>query len=81
MSGQLPFWVKGELKILSSTDAYVRIPTGNVYLLRPDTPGIDFSKLKKGQIISCEVTQMLTRVLSAKIISDAAEEDGNPLVS
>lgn len=68
MPGELPFWIDGEVRLIISYSAYVRVPNGNVYLIKDDTPGIDFSRIRMGTKISCEVTTMLTRVLSAKII-------------
>jgi hypothetical protein len=70
MPGELPFWIDGEVKLLSpdTKEAYVRVPNGNVYILRSDTPGINFEELKIGTMVSCEVTLRLTRVLSARII-------------
>lgn len=70
MPGEIPFWVEGELKLYYplSNEAYVRVPNGNVYVLKPSTPGIEFNKLKVGMIIQCEVTTKLTRVLSARIV-------------
>lgn len=70
MSGERPFFIEGQLVEISAgyNIAYVKVPNGNVYHLHPHTPGIDFSKLQKSQIIRLEVTTMLTRVLSASII-------------
>lgn len=70
MAGEIPYWIEGEVKILMaySGEAYVRVPNGNVYILNPSTPGIDFEKLQVGTKVSCEVTSRLTRVLSARII-------------
>jgi len=70
MPGELPFFIEGQVVEVSTgyNIAYVKVPNGNVYNLHPTTPGIDFSKLKKSQIVELEVTTMLTRVLSARII-------------
>jgi hypothetical protein len=70
MSGELPFFIEGQVVDFSIPYhiAYVKVVNGNIYHLRPDTPGIDFSKLRKNQIVRLEVTTMLTRVLSATII-------------
>ena len=70
MPGEIPFWVEGELKLYYplTKEAYVRVPNGNVYILKPSTPGIIFEELKIGMIIQCEVTTKLTRVLSAKVV-------------
>jgi hypothetical protein len=71
MPGEIPFWIVGEIKLYypHAGEAYVRVPNGNVYLLKPSTPGIKFEELKIGMVVSCEVTSKLTRVLSAKIIN------------
>jgi hypothetical protein len=70
MPGELPFWIDGEVRMIISHigEAYIRVPNGNVYLVKIDTPGLEFNKIKIGTKISCEVTSLLTRVLSAKII-------------
>jgi hypothetical protein len=83
MSGVIPFWITGEVKILiqHAGEAYVRVPNGNVYLLGAKTPGINFSELKIGTVVAIEITDRLDRVYSAKIISDAGECDGSTLGS
>jgi hypothetical protein len=70
MSGELPFFIEGQVVEISTAYkvAYVKVPNGNVYHLHPDTVGIDFKKLAKGQIIRLEVTTKLVRVLSASIV-------------
>lgn len=70
MPGEIPFFIEGQLVdiLISNMIALVKVPNGNIYHLHPETPGIDFSKLKKTQIISLEVTTKLTRVLSASIL-------------
>jgi hypothetical protein len=70
MAGEFPFFIEGQITEVSFVYriAYVRVPNGNVYHLHPDTKGIDFGRLKKSQIIRLEITNMLTRVLSASII-------------
>lgn len=70
MSGEYPFFIEGRVVDIQIgyNIAYIKVPNGNIYHLKPDTPGIDFQKLKKGQKIRLEVTTMLTRVLSASII-------------
>ena len=70
MPGELPFFVIGEIANIYGDTAYVKIHTGNVYNIYPYTPGIDFKKLKKGMTIKCEVTKLLTRVLSAEILEN-----------
>ena len=70
MAGETPFFIEGKVVDFSMEHniAYVKVPNGNVYHIRPNTPGIDINKIIKGQIIRLEVTNMLTRVLSASII-------------
>jgi uncharacterized linocin/CFP29 family protein len=70
MPGERPFFIEG--KVVDVSIPYrlvlVRVSNGNIYHIHPNTPGVEFDKLKKEQIIRLEVTLMLTRVLSAKII-------------
>jgi len=70
MPGEFPFFIEGQVTEVSVPFkiAYVKVENGNVYHLHPDTPGIDFYALKKSQIIRLEVTTMLSRVLSARIL-------------
>jgi hypothetical protein len=70
MPGERPFFIEGQVVEVSIgyNIAYVKVPNGNVYFLKPDTPGIDFDKLKKTQVVRLEVTTMLSRVLSAEIL-------------
>jgi len=68
MPGEIPFFVTGKVAIIHFDVAYVKISTGNVYHVYPWTAGIEFDKLVIGTQVECEVTSMLTRVLSAKII-------------
>lgn len=70
MSGVIPFWITGEVKILIQHmgEAYVRVPNGNVYTLHYYTPGINFEDIRVGTIVSIEITDRLDRVYSAKII-------------
>lgn len=70
MPKELPFYVVGKIADILVNTAYVKISTGNVYHLTPNTPGIEFDKLRKGMMAECEVTTLLTRVLSARIIED-----------
>ena len=67
MPGEIPFFVTGKISAIRGDVAYVKIQTGNVYNLYPWTPGIEFTRLTIGQVIECEVTSMLIRVLSAKL--------------
>lgn len=82
MSGQIPFFIEGKVVDFSMEHniAYVKVPNGNVYHVRQDTPGLDFNKIVKGQIIKLEITNMLTRVLSASIIENnsGVGKHGNP---
>lgn len=68
MPGEVPYWIDGEVRIVLEFEAYVKVPNGNIYMLKPFTPGITFSELKVGQKVSCEVTSKLIRVLSARIL-------------
>jgi hypothetical protein len=70
MPGEKPFFLEAKvIEIPLGYDiAYAQVINGNVYNLRPDTPGIDFNKLRKGQIVEIEITTRLVRVLSARII-------------
>lgn len=70
MPGEIPFFIEGQVVDFSTqyNIAYVKVQNGNVYHLRPDTPGINFSNLRKAQKVRLEVTTMLTRVLSASIL-------------
>jgi hypothetical protein len=70
MPGEKPFFLNATVTevSLSHNIAYARVINGNVYNLKPDTPGLDFSKLKKGQIVEIEITTKLVRVLSARLI-------------
>jgi len=70
MPGEIPFWVEGEVKLIidHAGEAYVKVPTGNVYLLTPYTPGVEFSKLKIGTKVLIEITTRLTFVYSAKLL-------------
>ena len=70
MPGELPFFVTGKIANIYADTAYVKVPTGNVYHIHPNTQGIEFGRLKKDLIIQCEVTTMLTRVLSARIVEE-----------
>lgn len=70
MPGELPFLIKGKVVFISQFEklAYVKVSNRNIYYLFSYTPGIDFDKLEIGMIIELEITTMLSRVLSAKII-------------
>lgn len=71
MPGEFPFFIVG--KVVDTTMSQivlVRVINGNVYHLIPSTPGIKFEELKRDQLIELEVTTMLVRVLSARIIED-----------
>lgn len=69
MPGELPHFVEGKVVEISTiyNIAYVKVVNGNVYNLTPNTPGIDFGKLRIGTNVECEITSMLIRVLSATI--------------
>lgn len=83
MSREFPFFIKGTVvEILPQEITIVKVPNGNLYHLKPSTPGIEYSRLQKGDIVECEVTSMLTRVLSAKVIEQTRGGKGsNPLGS
>lgn len=70
MPGEKPFFIEGTVAEVLKTHSvkYVKVPNGNIYALRPDTPGIIFDEIIVGQRIRLEVTTMLTRVLSAKVL-------------
>ena len=76
MAGEIPFYVEGKVvEIMNGSEiAIVRVSNGNLYHLKPGTPGIDFYKLELDQIARCEVTSMLTRVLSARIVGKINKE-------
>lgn len=68
MPGELPFFVKGYVAVLLHSMALVKTKTGYIYELFPDTEGLEFNKIVLDDIVECEVTSRLTRVLSASII-------------
>jgi len=72
MPGEFPFFIEGKIVEIISSDtlAIVKVVNGNIYHLHPWTPGIDFSSLRKDQMVLLEVTRLLTRVLSAKVIEN-----------
>jgi len=72
MPGEIPFFIRGKVTEIrpGNKTAIVKVPNGNTYHVTPDTPGIRFEKLSKDLIVECEVTTMLTRVLSARIVKE-----------
>jgi hypothetical protein len=72
MPGEIPFHIIGTIAKVppGANMAYAKVENGNVYYLYPNTEGLEFSKLQEGQKVDLEVTRMLTRVLSAKILED-----------
>lgn len=70
MSGEMPYFIIGKIvEVMPQYNvAYVKVDNGNVYNLTPKTPGINFRDLKKGMTVECEITSMLIRVLSARIL-------------
>jgi len=76
MSGEIPFFITGEVVEIWSVSgiAIAKVCNGNIYHLRRNTPGIDFSKLELGTLVDCEVTSALARVLSAKIVGKINKE-------
>ncbi len=73
MSGNKPYWVVGEIKILipHAGEAFVRVPNGNVYPINTLTPGLDFLQLVVGMKVEIEITGRLDKVYSARIITIA----------
>lgn len=71
MPGEMPYFIEGKVvQVLPQYQvAFVKVENGNVYHLTPKTPGIDFQQLSVGMIVECEITSMLIRVLSARILS------------
>jgi hypothetical protein len=69
--GQMPFFVEGQIIdfSVSYSVAYVKVSNGNIYHVHPDTPGISFERLKRGQRLSLEITTKLTHVLSASTVN------------
>ena len=49
--------------------AHVRTSQGQIYGLNRYTPGIEFSQLREGVRVRCEVTAKFHRVLHAQLIS------------
>jgi len=78
MPGEKPFFIEGVVVDIMSTYeiAFVKVINGNVYNLKPSTPGVDFYTLKIGQIVELEVTTKLVRVLSARIIDTDKDNAG-----
>jgi hypothetical protein len=75
MPGEIPFYVTGEVvELLNSEIKIVKVQNGNLYHLRPSTPGIDFYSIEKGMLVKCEVTSVLTRILSATVIGRVLNE-------
>lgn len=70
MPGEMPYFIEGKVvQVLPQYQvAFVKVENGNVYHLTPKTPGIDFQQLSVGMIVECEITSMLIRVLSARIL-------------
>ena len=70
MPGELPFFIVGKVVDLSVPNlAIVKVSNGNLYNVNSYTPGIEFNKLSKGDLVELEITNALTRVFSAKIIT------------
>jgi len=69
MPGELPFFLEGVVaEIMTQEIAIVKVPNGNLYYLRPSTPGIDYYALKKDDRVRIEITNQLGRVLSAVVL-------------
>lgn len=71
MPGEIPFFIEGIVTNITngSLTVLVKVQNGNVYSIHPDTPGINFQNLRKGQTVRLEVTTRLNHVLSACIIN------------
>jgi hypothetical protein len=71
MPGEYPFFIEGKVvEIMVQEITIVKVPNGNLYHLRPSTPGIDYYSLRKDDTVIMEVTSLLTRVLSAKVVDN-----------
>lgn len=72
MPREIPFFIRGKVAEIMPgyRTAIIRVPNGNIYHVTPNTPGIDFDRLKMDLIVECEVTTILTRVLSARIVKE-----------
>lgn len=76
MPGEIPFFIVGKVVDLSVPNlAIVKVVNGNLYNVNSNTPGVEFSKLSKGQLVELEITNALTRVFSARIITGAVRDD------
>lgn len=71
MPRETPFFIIGKIvEILPQEIIIVKVPNGNIYHITPSTPGIVFDRLVVNLIMECEVTTMLTRVLSARVVKE-----------
>lgn len=71
MPGEIPFFIEGKVaEILPQEIIIVKVANGNLYRLTPSTPGIEYYRLSVGDIVKCEVTSALTRVLSASLVKN-----------
>lgn len=72
MPGEIPFFVEGVVAGINEHEktAYIKHKNGNVYHVFPFTPGIEFSELKIGVRVSIEITNVLTKVYSARIVRE-----------
>lgn len=69
MPREIPYFVRGTIvEILPQEVTVVKVANGNLYHLKPNTPGIEYSRLLVGDVVQCEITSELTRVLSARKI-------------
>jgi hypothetical protein len=64
------FYVDGEVvEVLTGFGlAHVRVSEGTVYGLTRHTPGVDFDKLREGQLIRVQAERKFSRVLRAELI-------------
>ena len=68
MPREIPFFIEGRVAQIVGETAIVRVPNGNLYHVYSYTPGIDFSNIAIDKRIVCEVTSVLTRVFSARLV-------------
>jgi hypothetical protein len=75
MTREIPFFIEGVVYRINDYErtAYVKHRNGNIYHVFPFTPGIIFSDLKVGDKIAIEITSVLTKVYSARIIRDSED--------
>ena len=72
MPGEIPFFVEGVVARINEFErtAYIKHKNGNVYHVFPFTPGVVFEELKIGVRVQVEITNVLTKVYSARIVKE-----------